>query len=40
MKVFVEQPGEKNTKNVFDKENGALLKRYPRTECGVLTSDG
>ena len=26
MKVFIEQPGEKNTKNVFEKETGKFLK--------------
>lgn len=29
MKVFIEQPGEKNIKNVFDKETGKFIRAIP-----------
>ena len=49
MKVFIEQPGEKNQKNVFDKETGRFLKTvridvtYPYPYgyiLGTLAADG
>lgn len=29
MQVFIEQPGEKNSKNVFDKKTGVFIKTVP-----------